>query len=133
MATTLKQYSGHREYLDLADPEAIVRLQVECNTLRYLQTYPAVVLSKIREKEFELRVLNSELDADLNSCTSKLAKIKRKQALEPRYAQLKLLRRQLEDIKGELVEAEQVKLVAVTRLQIYQNLLADKGEGGFYQ
>lgn len=122
---SLEKYTKPTEFIYLNNEENLKELEEECNKLIYLKTYPSVVRVKIREKLAEIRGIENELEIDIRSKTSELARIKRRQELKPSYQYLAKLKDELRIIKDELVYAENVKLIAGTRLAIYQKFLTE--------
>lgn len=126
---SLNKFTDSKDFIDFNSPAIIETLEAECNKLRYLESYPVVVRSKIRSKQSEIRILENELSADLNSQKSQLLKIKRRQELENKYLELSKLKEELSLFQKELVYANNVKNVASVRLQMYEDLLNSHREG----
>lgn len=127
---SINNFSQPQEFLNLTDPAERARLQAECAKLKYLNTYPTVVRSRIREKQNQITSMELELSLDINSKSSEMQKIIRRQDLQPSYSFLKKLREELVAMKEELVYAQQVKAIASVKLGIYEQLLSDFERGG---
>ncbi|MFF2798217.1 hypothetical protein [Lysinibacillus xylanilyticus] len=124
----LERFTTGIEFINLNDLTDREQLIEECGKLKYLKTYPAVVRSKIRSIESQIRGMENELSLDIRSQPSELSRIKRKQELSPKYKELQELRADLRKAKDELVHAENVKFLAGIRLETYENLLAKESE-----
>lgn len=126
---SLNKFTDSKDFIDFNNPAIIETLEAECNKLRYLESYPSMVRSKIRSKQSEIRMMESDLSTDLNSQKSQLLKIKRRQELEDKYLELSKLKEELSLFQKELVYANNVKNVASVRLQMYEDLLNRHREG----
>jgi len=129
---SLNKFRDSLEFIDLTKESDKEKVRVESDKLRYLQTYPTVVKSKIRSKKLEIKTLENELALDIHSHKSELKRIIRRQELNHRYLKLKEMEEQLRKLKEELIYAENVKAVAQVRLQIYEELLSNHKEGDLY-
>lgn len=118
------------KYVDITNAADRSRVRAECRKLEYLTTYPNVVKGKMEAKSAEIRGLGYEISLEVNSSSSELARIKRRQELKPRYQLLETKHLELEYLREELVYAVEVKTMAEAKLRAYKGVLGKHKQRG---
>lgn len=120
-SSALEKHSTPRDFLDLQSKESSKIINKEIAELRYLCSYPDIVMGMISEKEEQIRSTKNEIIAKTTS-GSLYTRIVKSASLISERELIESLRNDIRNLREELTFAIDTKDKAEAKIAIYERV-----------